>query len=149
MGCYGCDNQVTSLSVITLSVVRSSLDPPFMISDREIVTWGPACTAPDSERGLTHLPYFNSPLYEPMSQNLHFGGMSRRTHQGHLRTMRQLADLNKYSSDQATEDSVAQILSVSGERQVFRQRPCRLHFAWGTGRSNTTGLLNHMPSASA
>ncbi|MEZ6034042.1 MAG: hypothetical protein R3C17_13185 [Planctomycetaceae bacterium] len=27
--------------------------------------------APDSERGLTHSPYFNGTLYERMSQDLH------------------------------------------------------------------------------
>ena len=31
----------------------------------------PPRKAPDSERGLTHSPYFNGTLYERMSQDLH------------------------------------------------------------------------------
>ncbi|MEZ6032337.1 MAG: hypothetical protein R3C17_04535 [Planctomycetaceae bacterium] len=31
----------------------------------------PLRKAPDSERGLTHSPYFNGTLYERMSQDLH------------------------------------------------------------------------------
>ena len=38
----------------------------------------PPRKAPDSERGLTHSPYFNGPLYQRMSEDLHLGGMSRR-----------------------------------------------------------------------
>ena len=37
----------------------------------------PARKAPDSERGLTHSPYFNGPLYERMSQDLHLGSRRR------------------------------------------------------------------------
>ncbi len=36
----------------------------------------PALKAQDTERGLTHSPYFNGPLYERMSNDLHLGGMS-------------------------------------------------------------------------
>ena len=35
----------------------------------------PALKAPGTERGLTHSPYFNGPLYERMSDDLHLGGM--------------------------------------------------------------------------
>lgn len=31
----------------------------------------PVCTAPDSERGLTHPPDFNGSLYQRMSEDLH------------------------------------------------------------------------------
>jgi hypothetical protein len=44
----------------------------------------PARTAPEAERGLTHSPYFNGPLCERMSQDLHLGGMAKRTHEGYL-----------------------------------------------------------------
>ena len=44
----------------------------------------PARKAPQTERGLTHSPYFNGPLYERMSQDLHLGGMAKRTHEGYL-----------------------------------------------------------------
>ena len=57
----------------------------------------PARKAPDTERGLTHSPYFNGPLYQRMSEDLHLGGMSKRTHEGYLRAVRQLADFCKRS----------------------------------------------------
>ena len=68
----------------------------------------PARTAPDGERGLTHSPYFNGPLYERMSQDLHLGGMSNRTHEGYLRAVRQLADFCKCPPDLITEDLLRQ-----------------------------------------
>ncbi len=57
----------------------------------------PALSAPDTERGLTHSPYFNGLLYKRMSEDLHLGGMSKRTHEGYLRAVRQLADFCKRS----------------------------------------------------
>ena len=66
----------------------------------------PARTAPDSERGLTHSPYFNGTLYKRMSEDLHLGGMAKRTHEGYLRAVRQLADFCKRSPDQITEDQL-------------------------------------------
>ena len=66
----------------------------------------PARTAPDSERGLTHSPYFNGPLYKRMSEDLHLGGMAKRTHEGYLRAVRQLADFCKCSPDHITEDQL-------------------------------------------
>ena len=66
----------------------------------------PARKAPQTERGLTHSPYFNGPLYERMSEDLHLGGMSKRTHEGYLRAVRQLADFCKCSPDQITEDQL-------------------------------------------
>ena len=62
--------------------------------------------APLTERGLTHSPYFNGPLYQRMSEDLHLGGMSKRTHEGYLRAVRQLADFCKMSPDQITEDQL-------------------------------------------
>ena len=41
-----------------------------------------------------------------MSQDLHLGGMSKRTHEGYLRGVRQLADFCKLSPDQITEDQL-------------------------------------------
>ena len=66
----------------------------------------PARKAPQTERGLTHSPYFNGPLYERMSQDLHLGGMAKRTHEGYLRAVRQLADFCKRAFDQITEDQL-------------------------------------------
>ena len=78
--------------------------------------------APQTERGLTHSPYFNGPLYQRMSEDLHLGGMSKRTHEGYLRAVRQLADFCKLSPDQITRRPAAKILPASEERQVVRQR---------------------------
>ncbi len=36
----------------------------------------PPRTAPDTERRLTHSPYFNGPLYQRMNEDLHLGGMA-------------------------------------------------------------------------
>jgi len=66
----------------------------------------PPRKAPQTERGLTHSPYFNGPLYQRMSEDLHLGGMARRTHEGYLRAVRQLADFCKTSPDQITEDQL-------------------------------------------
>lgn|GEM_PF-1289473 len=65
-----------------------------------------ARTAPDSVRGLTHSPNFNGLLYKRMSEDLHLGGMAKRTHEGYLRAVRQLADFCKRSPDQITEDQL-------------------------------------------
>ena len=62
----------------------------------------PPRNAPETERPLTHSPYFNGPLYQRMSEDLHLGGMSKRTHEGYLRAVRQLADFCKLSPDQIT-----------------------------------------------
>ena len=66
----------------------------------------PPRKAPQTERGLTHSPYFNGPLYQRMSEDLHLGGMSKRTHEGYLRAMRQLADFCKCPPDQIMEDQL-------------------------------------------
>lgn len=66
----------------------------------------PSRKAPQTERGLTHSPYFNGSLYERMSEDLHLGGMAKRTHEGYLRAVRQLADFCKCSPDQITEDQL-------------------------------------------
>lgn len=82
----------------------------------------PARTAPDSERGLTHSPYFNGPLYKRMSEDLHLGGMAKRTHEGYLRAVRQLADFCKRSPDSDHRRSASRILSAPEEREGVRQR---------------------------
>jgi integrase/recombinase XerD len=78
----------------------------------------PARTAPDTERGLTHSPYFNGPLYKRMSEDLHLGGMGKRTHEGYLRAVRQLADFCKRSPDQITEDQLREFfLHLKNDRE--------------------------------
>ncbi len=77
----------------------------------------PARKAPGTERGLTHSPYFNGALYERMSEDLHLGGMSKRTHEGYLRAVRQLADHCERSPDRITEDQLrAYFLYLKNQR---------------------------------
>ncbi len=91
----------------------------------------PPRRAPRSERGLTHSPYFNGALYERMSQDLHLGGMSKRTHEGYLRAVRQLADYCKLSPDQITEDQL---------RAHFLHLKNQLGFASGSLRVAYSGI---------
>jgi len=91
----------------------------------------PPRRAPRSERGLTHSPYFNGALYERMSQDLHLGGMSKRTHEGYLRAVRQLADYCKLSPDQITEDQL---------RAHFLHLKNQLGFASGSQRVAYSGI---------
>lgn len=86
----------------------------------------PARTAPDTERGLTHSPYFNGSLYERMSQDLHLGGMAKRTHEGYLRAVRQLADYCKCSPDQVTEDQLRKFFLHRGKGAKDRYIPLLL-----------------------
>ena len=90
---------------------------------------GPARSAPDTERGLTHSPYFNGPLYERMSQDLHLGGMSKRTHEGYLRAVRQLADFCKLSPDQITEDQLRKFFLHLKNDKAFASGSLRVAYS--------------------
>lgn len=86
-------------------------------SDSRKANAEPAWKAPGTERGLTHSPYFHGALYERMSEDLHLGGMSKRTHEGYLRAVRQLADYCKRSPDRITEDQLrAYFLYLKNQR---------------------------------
>ena len=89
----------------------------------------PARTAPKTERGLTHSPYFNGPLYERMSEDLHLGGMSKRTHEGYLRAMRQLADFCKCSPDRITEDQLRKFFLHLKNDKAFASGSLRVAFS--------------------
>ena len=89
----------------------------------------PARTAPQTERGLTHSPYFNGPLYERMSEDLHLGGMSKRTHEGYLRAMRQLADFCKCSPDRITEDQLRKFFLHLKNDKEFASGSLRVAFS--------------------
>jgi hypothetical protein len=84
----------------------------------------PPRKAPDSERGLTHSPYFNGPLYHRMSEDLHLGGMSKRTHEGYLRAVlrREILlhpDLSARVADTGTdEDSERQVVAGSTDHRA-------------------------------
>ena len=51
-------------------------------------------------------PYFHGTLYTRMSEDLHLGGMSERTHAGYLRAVRKLADYCQTSPDTISEDQL-------------------------------------------
>jgi integrase/recombinase XerD len=89
----------------------------------------PARTAPQTERGLTHSPYFNGPLYQRMSEDLHLGGMSKRTHEGYLRAVRQLADFCKCSPDQITEDQLRRFFLHLKNDKEFASGSLRVAFS--------------------
>jgi len=59
-----------------------------------------------TERSVTHSSWFRDALYERMSEDLHLGGMSQRTHEGYLRAVRKLADFCQRSPDQISEDQL-------------------------------------------
>ena len=89
----------------------------------------PARKAPDSERGLTHSPYFNGPLYERMSEDLHLGGMAKPTHESYLRAVRQLADFCKCPPDLITEDQLRKFFLHLKNDKEFASGSLRVAFS--------------------
>jgi len=89
----------------------------------------PPRKAPPTERGLTHSPYFNGLLYQRMSEDLHLGGMSKRTHEGYLRAIRQLADFCNLSPDQITEDQVRRFFLHLKNDKEFASGSLRVAFS--------------------
>ena len=89
----------------------------------------PKLKSPASERGLTHSPYFHGPLYERMSEDLHLGGMSKRTHEGYLRAVRQLGDFCKRSPDQITEDQLRKFFLHLKNDKEFASGSLRVAFS--------------------
>ena len=75
--------------------------------------------------------FFNGPLYARMSDDLHLGGMSERTHAGYLRAVRQLADYSKTSPEKITED---------GLRRYFLYLKNEKKFAYGSLRVAFSGI---------
>jgi len=88
----------------------------------------PPRTAPDTERGLTHSPYFNGPLYERMSEDLHLGGMAKRTDEGYLRAVRHLADFCKCPPDLITEDQLRKFFLHLKNDKAFASGSLRVAF---------------------
>ncbi len=89
----------------------------------------PARKTPASERSLTHSPYFQGPLYERMSEDLHLAGMARRTHEGYLRAVRTLADFCQRTPDQISEDQLRKyFLHLKNDRQ-FASGSLRVAFS--------------------
>jgi integrase/recombinase XerD len=107
-------------------VQNHAADRPPASANRKIE---PPRKAPDSERGLTHSPYFNGPLYQRMSEDLHLGGMSKRTHEGYLRAMRQLADFCKLSPDRISEDQLRKFFLHLKNDKSFASGSLRVAFS--------------------
>ena len=75
--------------------------------------------------------YFRGQLYDRMSDDLHLGGMSERTHAGYLRAVRQLADYSKTTPDKITENQ---------HRRYFLFLKNEKKFAYGSLRVAYSGI---------
>ena len=76
-------------------------------------------------------PYFNGSLYQRFSDDLHLAGVAKRTHDGYLRAVRQLADHARCSPDNITEEQLRQwLLYLKVDRQ----------FAYGSLRVAFSGV---------
>ena len=89
----------------------------------------PPRKTPQTQRGLTHSPYFNGPLYERMSEDLHLGGMSKRTHEGYLRAVRQLADFCQRTPDEICEDQLRKFFLHLKHAKSFASGSLRVAFS--------------------
>jgi len=89
----------------------------------------PPRKAPQTERGLTHSPHFNGPLYERMSEDLHLGGMAKRTDEGYLRAVRHLADFCKCPPDLITEDQLRKFFLHLKNDKAFASGSLRVAFS--------------------
>ena len=62
--------------------------------------------------------FFTGKLYQRMSDDLHLAGVSKRTHDGYLRAIRQLADFCQTSPERISEDQLRQFfLHLKNERR--------------------------------
>ena len=75
--------------------------------------------------------FFTGKLYARMSDDLHLGGMSERTHAGYLRAVRQLADYCQRPAGKITEDQL---------RRYFLYLKNEKKFAYGSLRVAFSGI---------
>ncbi len=75
--------------------------------------------------------FFTGRLYQRMSEDLHLAGVSRRTHDGYLRAVRQLADYCRKTPDTISEHQL---------RQFFLHLKNEKHFASGSLRVAFSGM---------
>jgi hypothetical protein len=62
--------------------------------------------------------YFHGELYQRMSDDPHLAGLGKRTHDGYLRAVRQLADFCKLPPDQISEPQLRRyFLHLKNEQQ--------------------------------
>lgn len=80
---------------------------------------------------MAHSQYFTGKLYQRMSDDLHLAGTAKRTHDGYLRAVRQLADFCQRSPDQISEDQL---------RAFFLHQKNDRNFASGSLRVTLSGL---------
>jgi len=114
------------------NVSRSAYGAESMpILGRKTTEPAPAKKSPETERSLTHSPYFCGTIYERMSEDLHLAGMSQRTHEGYLRAVRKLADYWKTSPDKITEQQLR-------KHFLFLKNDCE--FASGSLRVAYSGI---------
>jgi site-specific recombinase XerD len=64
-----------------------------------------------------------------MSEDLHLGGMAKRTHEGYLRAVRQLADFCRTSPDQISEDQVRRFFLHLKNDKAFASGSLRVAFS--------------------
>ncbi|WP_233148363.1 site-specific integrase [Rhodopirellula sp. MGV] len=61
-----------------------------------------------SQNDPQHGAYFPEKLRQKLSEDLQLSGMSKRTHDGYIRAIRQLSDFAKKSPDKITEHQLRQ-----------------------------------------
>ncbi|QEF98534.1 hypothetical protein Mal15_25860 [Stieleria maiorica] len=79
----------------------------------------------NSQKSAALGAYFPENRRRKLSEDLQLSGMSKRTHDGYIRAIRQLSDFAKCSPDQATENHV---------RQFFLHLQNDRRFAYGSLR---------------
>jgi len=85
----------------------------------------------NQENAMAKSSYFSGKLDKRMSDDLHLAGVSKRTHDGYLRAVRQLADYCEQPPDQITEDWL---------RRFFLHLKNERHFAHGSLRVAYSGV---------
>lgn len=75
--------------------------------------------------------FFLGELYQHMSDDLHLAGLRKRTHDGYLRAVRQLADFCQLAPDQVSEPQL---------RRYFLHLKNERHFAAGSLRVAYSGI---------
>ena len=81
------------------------------------------------EHIVSRFQYFNGELYQRMSDDMHLAGMSKRTHDGYLRAVRQLAEYCEKSPDLITENEFRRFfLHLKNDRE-FARGSLRVAFA--------------------
>lgn len=73
--------------------------------------------------------HFAGKLYQQMSDDLHLAGVSKRTHDGYLRAVRQLCDHARTSPDKISEQQLRQFLLYLKNEKQFAYGSLRVAFS--------------------